>query len=60
MAQPTLARTLDIADVQEYLHACRETVRQLRHRQNDPLVFFKVGRKWLIEEADFKDWVARQ
>jgi excisionase family DNA binding protein len=47
----------DVLDVAELLKTTQRHVRNLMHREKNPLPFYKLGRKVRFREADIQQWM---
>lgn len=47
----------DVSDVAQLLKTTIRHVRNLMHRERNPLPFYKLGRKVRFRDADIQDWM---
>jgi len=50
---------MTIAEVMAELRTSRSQVDRYMRRKDDPLLFYKVGKRWLVRRKDFDKWVRR-
>jgi excisionase family DNA binding protein len=50
---------MELDDIAAILHTTVDTVRSYRRSKRNPLVMYKIGRKYLVKKKDFNAWMER-